>query len=307
MEITKIVVGVDFSPESEVAAKHALNVARHTGAELVLVHVGTVLETVGVPESMQASVREWEGIVREQMAEDRRRLGELRERLAGQGADVSHIVVDGFPDTGLVDAAKSLNADLVITGTHGRTGIKRFLLGSVSERVVRLSDASVMVVRPVGDGAGGYRRVLVPTDFAEPAERALQLALVMARQGAEVDLVHYWQLPVVAAGYYAPIKAADKALGPMRDAIAEKAESLGKELVDKYASDRVSLRFEQVQAAASYGIQDRLEDKEYDLVVMGSHGRRGVKRFVLGSVAEVTVRHAPCSVVVVHAPASGDR
>jgi nucleotide-binding universal stress UspA family protein len=301
MEIKKIAVGIDFSEQSSVAAKHALNIARHTGAELVLVHVGTVLEAGDpLPESIQTSVKEWENIVREQLAEDRKRLEELRERLEGQGAEVSHMVIDGFPDTGLVEAAKEIGADLTVTGTHGRTGVKRFLLGSVSERVVRLSDNQVMVARPTGDGAGGYKRVLVPTDFSESAEKALQLALVMAGREATVELVHYWQLPVIAAGYYAPVKAADKAVAPIRDALEEKAVAQGQALVDKYGGRGPRIEFEAVQAAPAYGIQDRLEGQDYDLVIMGSHGRRGVRRFLLGSVAEVTIRHAPCSVIVVH-------
>lgn len=301
MEIKKIAVGIDFSEQSNAAARHALNIARHTGAELVLVHVGTVLEAGDpLPEAIQTSVKEWENIVREQLAADRNRLDELRERLEGQGAEVSHMIIDGFPDTGLVEAAKDLGADLTVTGTHGRTGVKRFLLGSVSERVVRLSERTVMVARPAGDGASGYRRVLVPTDFSDSAERALQLALVMAAPDATIELVHYWQLPVVAAGYYAPVTAADKAVAPIRDALEEQAEAQGQGHIDRYGRPGLNLTFEAVQAAPAYGIQDRLEGESHDLVVMGSHGRRGVRRFLLGSVAEVTVRHAPCSVVVVH-------
>lgn len=303
MDIKKIVVGVDFSAESESAAKQALEIARHTGAELILVHIGMVVEPAKHPGgSVHSSIKEWEEMLRQQLADDRRLLEEMRERMRGQGVEISHVVKDSFADTGLVDAASELGADLLVIGTHGRTGLKRFFLGSISERVVRLSTTNVMVVRPTDGGSGGYRRILVPTDFSRPAEAALELALRMAHDGAAIDLVHFWQVPMTATTPYAPFKAAEEALTTVRRAMRDAAESSGNQLVERYGAANLEVSFHAIEGAPAYGIQERLEENDYDLVVMGSHGRRGLRRFLLGSVAETTVRHAPCSVVVAHGP-----
>lgn len=311
MDIKKIVVGIDFSEESDQAAMQALNLARHVGAELVLAHVGMVVEppTHG-GESVRSSIKEWEAMLRSQLTEDRRLLEEMRERMRGQGVEISHVVRDSFADTGLVDTAKDLGADLLVVGTHGRTAIKRFFLGSISERVVRLSSTNVMVARPKGDANGGYRRILVPTDFSKSSEAALALALELAHSSGTIDLVHYWQIPVSTTGPYAPFKAADEALSSVRQVMRDSAESAGKHMLERHdEKDKPEITFHAVESPPAHGIQAWLEEGDYDLVVMGSHGRRGLRRFLLGSVAEATVRHAPCSVLVAHAgdvPAAED-
>jgi nucleotide-binding universal stress UspA family protein len=206
------------------------------------------------------------------------------------------MIVNGFADTGLCDAARELGADLVFTGTHGRTGVGRFLLGSVAERVVRLSSAPVVVTR--GEAPrGGYRRILVPTDFSEAADAALEMALRVAHAEAEIVLLHCWSLTTVAPTYVAePSGAVTQSL---RTAVAEGADAAAARLIARHR-DR-SIDFVRLESPAAAGIQNHLENAgPWDLVALGSHGRRGVQRWLLGSVAELTVRHAPCSVLVMH-------
>jgi nucleotide-binding universal stress UspA family protein len=305
MELTKIVVGIDFSESSTVAAGQALDLARHTGAQVVLVHVGIVPSTK--PPPGEGSVAEWERLLREQLSADRRGLEDLRERLSGQGADVSHMVIDGFPDTGLVKAAEELGAEVIVTGSHGRTGVARWLLGSVAERTVRLSKGAVIVARKGANSGGGYRRIMVPTDFSDHAHEALRTALIVAgSDGAHIDLVHFWQLPMVGGGYDPGIDATMGSVGGLRQAIESDADRRGRELVEEVSSDHLRVTYKTVQGGAAHGVVDRATNAStpHDLIVLGSHGRRGVRRFLLGSVAETVVRHAPCSVMVVHL--SGD-
>lgn len=302
MNIKKIAVGIDFSPESEIATRHAMEIARHVGAEIALVHVGAILDpSVDMGETVHPSIKEWERYVRLELAEDRRRLEEWRERLTGQGVEISHVVRDGFADTALAETADEMGADLLVVGTHGRSGLKRFFLGSISERVVRLSHTNVMVARALDNGNAGYRRILVPTDFSEPAARALELAFELAARDAKIDVVHFWQVPVTAATPYAPFKAAEDALATVREALAESAQQNGERLLDRYrSSSGVELSYHALEASPAHGIHERLAQGGYDLVAVGSHGRRGIRRLLLGSVAELTVRHAPCSVLVAH-------
>jgi nucleotide-binding universal stress UspA family protein len=304
MNIKKIAVGIDFSPESDSAVQHAMNIARHAGAEVVLVHVGAILDqSFNASETVHPSIKEWETFVRQELADDRRRLEELRDRLRGQGVEISHVVRDGFADTGLAETAGEIGADLLIVGTHGRSGLRRFFLGSISERVVRLSQTNVMVARALpasSSGQRGYRRILVPTDFSAPAARALELSFDLAAPGARIEVVHFWQVPVVASTPYAPFKAAEEALTTVREAMAEAAEQGGQNLLERYRTSSVDLSYHAVEASPAHGIHDRLAQGDYELVAVGSHGRRGIRRLLLGSVAELTVRHAPCSVLVAH-------
>lgn len=289
VEIKTIVVGVDFAPEADLAVQEAMMLARHTGAKVVLVHAGTVVDhqASGGP----AIDAEWQRIAHEELGKDRERLEQMRERFEGQGPEVSHAFIDGFPDSGLIDAAKELGADVTVTGTHGRTGLKRFFLGSVAERVARLSPNHVLIAR--GDvPMAGYKRILVPTDFTEFAEEAVKMAIVVAAPDATIELLHLWQMPMTGPETAVP--------APLADSIEAAAKDAGANLVEKYRRDGVNLSFSVSSDGPAHGILRRLEEDGFDLVVLGSHGRRGLRRWLIGSVAESVARHSPCSVLITH-------
>lgn len=286
--MNKIAVGIDFSDHTDLLVHEAMRVARHTGAELVLVHVGEVVETH--KPSRLASVKLLHEAATEQMEVNRAKLAKLREEHEGQGVDISHVIIDDAVDFGLCNAAKELHADMVMTATHGRTGIKRFLLGSVAERVVRGCDASVMVVRLSGDarGSGGYKKVLVPVDFDDSTAVSIARAKQLAEPGGRIDLIHCWNIP---AGYYTSFNTLPQELDA--DAHAE-----GRPLVEALEEAGFESALHVLNRPAADGVREHLKSDGYDLVVVGSHGRRGVNRWVIGSVAERIVRHAECSVVV---------
>ena len=307
MSIRKIVVGTDFSEYAEVAIRQALDIARHHDAELVLAHASFILphgsaSVVATPNSVSERI---ESARKAQLAIARDKLGEIRERLDGQGATISHMVVDMYPDVGIPQIANELSADLTVIGTHGRTGFRRFLMGSIAERVVRLSTGRVLVARPNVQSAGGYKRILIPTDFSRYAQPCLHTAISLAAKEASIHLLHLWNLPSVA---WAEDAWDTHGALPSRHELIENAVREGEALIagsDKHSG--VSLTFYHREARPAVGIHQQLEEGDYDLVVMGSHGHRGVKRWLLGSVAESTVRHAPCSVVVVHLPSEAAR
>jgi len=134
----KLIVGVDFSPLSERAASAAVELARGIGAEVVLVHVIAPGADYADPARFVAEVRP--GI------EDQ--LREMAARLGATGARVDWGVVDGHPAEAIATFADRWGGDMIVTGTAGRTGVSRMLLGSVAERLVRIARVPVLVVGP---------------------------------------------------------------------------------------------------------------------------------------------------------------
>jgi nucleotide-binding universal stress UspA family protein len=291
MTLRRIAVAVDFSPESIYAFDHAVGLARRDGAAVTMVHVAVTIDPleIGLPDA--ATLPAFRQLIVEDASATERALTELRARAVGVAVD--SVVVDGFPDAALVAAAAERDADLVVLGTHGRTGLGRALLGSVAEKVIRTAGRDVMVARGAPP-AGGYASVLVPTDFSPLSERALDAALALVADGGEVILFHAWHLP----GGHPRSKTVDDAFEPVRQAVADGARRRGAEVIASRAGGRATLRVEVAEGNPARAIDQRAAG--CDLIVMGGHGRRGLRRWLLGSTAEATVRGAPCSVVVVH-------
>lgn len=295
----KIAVGIDFSPESELAARQAVEIARHVGGEIVLIHAaGTVEPPPSGPRSdpsLFAAVEAYRQTIARSVAHARHRLEELRERLSGQGPVVSQVLAEGFPDAALTSAAGELGADLVVVGTHGLTGLRWFFLGSVAQHVVRLVRTDVLVARGAQAGRGGYHRILVGCDFSASSERALDRAIELAAPAAEIDVVHF-------AAFY-PVADPDGMsydLGAEHEAhLIAALEADGERLLaPRRRPDGPALRFHVRRGRATPGLVHWLEAGACDLAALGSHGRRGFRRAVLGSVAEAAVRRAPCSVLI---------
>ena len=144
-----IVVGIDFSESSNFALDQALEMAnRRDDADVHVVYVEDELTTPRIPAAMSGQSSETD----ELLDNLKRRVSERLEVLARSGAPkIRHVVAHvrrGEPAEHIVQLASHLDADLVLVGTHGRRGLKRLLVGSVAERVVRLARCPVLVVRP---------------------------------------------------------------------------------------------------------------------------------------------------------------
>jgi nucleotide-binding universal stress UspA family protein len=295
MRVERIIVGVDFSAESDTAIAHAAHLAKQRGARLYLAHV-LPLPLDLVADAPYDPLLGAQAAAANPIAVPRDRgatlLQEAASRCRELGVEAEPILVDDNPSDGLARAADEVAADLLVLGTHGRTGLKRFLLGSVAERAIRLARVHALVARgPVPQQR--YRRILVATDFSASADAALSGALAIAPRDSRIEIVHCWQTPMLATG--APVE-------PVRSELARAVVERGERLVAEQPEPPVSLTFVPLESPAAEGICRRAEEQKCDLIVTGSHGHRGVRRWLLGSVAEAVVRHAPCSVLVVRLP-----
>jgi nucleotide-binding universal stress UspA family protein len=291
--VQRIVVGVDFSPESEVALAQATQLARQESARLILAHVLALPNEV-VEDSTYDPIFRAQTASADLGALHRTQSADLLQDLASSceqvGLEVESVLVDDNPSDGLARIAGEMGADLLVVGTHGRTGLKRFLLGSVAERAVRLAEVNALVARgQVGEQ--GYQRVLVASDFSASARAALDMALALAPEQARIEVVHCWQAPVAPTGV--PVD-------PRREELKRAVTESGERLLASRPELRKRVRFVALESSPAEGIRRRAEEEGCDLIVTGSHGRRGVRRWLLGSVTETIIRHAPCSVLVVH-------
>lgn len=279
------------------AFAQALYMAKRARSELTLLWVaGEASRAPSGAAIYGTAVQEVERLITDLRAEQAARLGQLADEAEQHGVNAGVRVEAGEADEVIVAVSRDIGADLIVTGTKGLTGVKRFFMGSVAASVVRTSENNVLVAR--GQPAP-FRHILVPVDFSPASERALSLAISLAEPGATIDLMHAWQYPAGTHHMSNP-HPTEGPMAAVRDEIIRNVVQRGEALVERYRTDDSELRFIHEFGPAAAVIQDTLEAGAYDLVAMGTHGYRGFRRFMLGSVAEATVRYSPCSVLIAH-------
>jgi len=283
MRFTKILCPIDFSEGSRHAMRVAARFATESNAPLELVHVWFVPPVTDAGESILAPE------VVQQMNDDAQRGldASVREATALGAKQVTSSLMSGAPWQAIVDAAKA--ADLIVIGTHGRTGLSRILLGSVAEQVIRHAPCSVLAVRADTEAAS-FHHVLCAVDFSEASQTALEVAADIVAPSGSLTLLHVIELPIA---YEAEIPLANYT-GDLDKWSAQSLETWAAKL---RGTRTVATRSRYGRAGAeTLAAVD--EDPSIDLVVLGTHGRTGISRMLLGSVAEKIVRHARCPVLV---------
>jgi nucleotide-binding universal stress UspA family protein len=197
------------------------------------------------------------------------------------------------PGTNILSYADENTADLIVMGTHGRRGVDRMLLGSVAEEVVRQAPCPVCTVRNALETApsDAVRRVMVPIDFSDASKRALEHARELAlTYGAEIVAMHAIEEVVLPMAYgMAPKQVDAEAVRPNVEAAL--ANLLAEHVGVEHARAEIRVGYPPQE------ILDAITDESIDWVVMGTHGRQGLNRLLMGSVAERIVRHASCPVL----------
>jgi nucleotide-binding universal stress UspA family protein len=290
----RVLVPVDFSEHSAIAFGHAALIAQVFGGRLELVHV--VEQVVSShPSFWSAEPALADELHRQSIASAQTLLDDLLQARAAQlGPGAQGRILSGSVPGALADYAEDQKIGLIVTSTHGRTGFARWLMGSVSERLLRVAPCSVLVVR----GASSVLppvigKVLVAVDLSEYSRRALEVAAALAAPlGASLQVLHVWAGPFQAD--------AATSRGPLLERMRDTAQAN----FDAFVSATplppgLSVTRHLASGTPSAAINEQLASQHPDLLVLGTHGYGGVKRLVLGSVAEALARYAPCATLVV--------
>jgi nucleotide-binding universal stress UspA family protein len=228
----------------------------------------------------------------------------IANRLRASGCAVTTRMLFGDPKAVIVDHAAEIRADLIVVGSHGTDGLKQFLLGSVANAVVRFAPCSVEIARANANGGAGnpVSRVLLATDGSEYSEVAARsVADRPWPAGCEVRVFSVVELhvPLFQAPY--PPYLNPHAMEDLRGEAMRRAEQalMAAEQIVVDAGLAESSTVAVPVATPQELILKEAADWGADLIVLGSHGRRGFSRFLLGSVSEAVASHAPCSVEVI--------
>ncbi|MEM6791523.1 MAG: universal stress protein [Myxococcota bacterium] len=266
-----VLLATDFSPAAMFATEAAATLAERLDARATLAHVLRDADRSPPEEGLEL----------------------LRERRFGQVADVSCALLEGeHADVALIEAARARDVDLIVVARHGRHTIEERLLGATTERLLRKAPCSVFVAHPSRrERLTLAKHVMVGTDFSPASRSALAVARALADAfSAWTTLVHVWDL-VPTELIAEPLREGE---GP-RAMLLRMLEETRRDHLGESSTEAVLVRDKSAVAA----ICDEADTREADVLVLGTHGRTGLTRFFLGSVAERVVRHAPCSVLVV--------
>jgi nucleotide-binding universal stress UspA family protein len=296
IRLDTILVAYDFSAHSEAALRTAISLARTSKGKIRLLHscglpVGGLMpyDAATIPVDVYDSIR-YAAV---------ERLDAVRRDAAAQGVDVTAEVTTIFPVEAVLEAVEKDGADLVVAGTRGLTGLKHAILGSTAERIVRLAPCPVLTVH---DGAGALpRRVILATDFSDEGAYAMRQGAELAKRlEAEIHLVHAFDVPLEPVTRYGIAIPTD--IVPLaRDVARKKLDAAAGEL----GSLGMKVESHLTEVPAATAIAEVAKSLSADLIVMGTHGFTGLRHLLLGSVAERTLRLAPCAVLTMKSKAGG--
>jgi nucleotide-binding universal stress UspA family protein len=293
----QILVPLDGSAVAESILPTVTTFAGIVGAELLLLGVVEPTEPIEAVSELAGAVGE-----RDQQAAEHAEayLVGVTRRLKAAAVPVHHRVLIGAPAEAILQAGAT--TDLIAMATHGRSGIGRWVYGSVADKVLQAASVPVLLVRASAEGpvvARPPRRIVVPLDGSTLAEQVLPIASELAsRTGGRLYLVQSvaWAIQTVGEypyGYGAAIDVAS-----LLAAAEQQAQTYLNEVARQLQQQELPAEVAVRTVAATEAIIDIVTEHDADLIVMSSHGRGGLQRWVLGSVADRVLHVAPVPVLI---------
>jgi nucleotide-binding universal stress UspA family protein len=291
--ITHVLCAVDFSDFSRRAVDHAVALARWYRARLTILHVVPIRPTMELPPVPIS------GDDRERMvAEVTRFLSQASPDLAFETAVEE---ASSVPDE-ILRQAEALGADLLVVGSHGRSGFERLLLGSVTERIVHKAPCPTLVVprhAPDKDPhqTVQFRRILCPVDFSDTSTRALAYAKSLAEEtAAHLTVLYVIEVPPELREHsFRDVIDVDRVRAAAEADCLHRLRQLFPDKARRDCRIETAVR----EGAAYHEILKRAADEHADLIVMGVRGRGAVDLLLFGSNTARVARAAECPVLII--------
>jgi nucleotide-binding universal stress UspA family protein len=295
LTLTRVLCATDFSAVSAKAERYAIALAQRFGARLALLHVDPPIPLAAPYGEIPVDL----ALFDEQRRTADREMLAARERAKAAGLEVEVEIRGGSPAREILEVARQ-GVDLLVIGTHGRSGFEHLLLGSVAEKVLRRAQCPVLIVPAAADPDKGvlFSRILCPIDGSAASSAAVAFAVSLAR---ETDGVIHLLQAVEPLQMVSEIGALDAR------AYEREAEAAARKTLHDAVSDELRrwcrIDEEVTVGKASQRILDAARDGSADIVVMGVRGRNAIDLLAFGSTTNDVVRRAGCPVLVVHPPA----
>ena len=300
--IKKVLFPTDFSELANHALPYAIKMAKIFDAELVMLHAVTLYEhDPNDPEHHFPSLQAYCEEVSKFADSD---LQVCIEELGEAGVRVRKEVVQGIsPHAAILEFIKDEgNIGLIVMSTHGRSGLKHVLLGSVAENVIRYSPCPVLVVKqPEHEfidpetGEVHIRKILFPLDFSDESVAPLDLLKDIAEMAnSEIIAFHAVDVEIPPIYYTSGVTSILQLDPKLNERVSRKMKDLiGNKLMG------LNVRYEVDEGRAMILIREMASNEQIDLIVMGSRGSHGIGDFLFGSTAARVIQKAVCPVLIV--------
>ena len=289
--IDSILVPTDGSDGARIGARRAIDFAATIGADL---HVLSAVDSREIePDLDSAGETDRERLLEAEAERAVDSVAKLaRTHLSGE---VTTAVESGIPFQTINEYVDTYGIDLIVMGTQGRTGFERVVLGSVAEKTLRTAEVPIVTVTPDGDiveiGDQRYDNVLLPTDGSEGAELAIEWGITLA----EVYDATVHTLYSVDTSRFGGVEGSAE----IHDALEQTGQAALETVHERARAADVSVAGNLASGPAARAILSYSEEHDIDLIVMGTHGRSGLTRYLTGSVTETVVRNAAVPVCCV--------
>lgn len=299
----KILLPLDGSTLAEQAIEPALTLAEQTGGKVILVQVPVMDLIVSHPVIGGYGVLLPDQSSDEAFAQANAYLSQIQNKYQRSGITIVPMVVEGDPASAIVDTAVLEKADLIVMSTHGRSGLDRFIMGSVTEKVLQKAPCPVLALRS-GDP---IRNVLMTLDGSAMSETAVKPGLDLARGLGAHPII----LRVDNRDSYLDQRELDE-INHLESGLAEQVmdgfynriPDYVKRIVGQYEEEDGEIETTIAEGDPADYILRVAADKKVDVIVMATHGRTGLRRWLYGSTTNKVMRATGRSMLIVRPPAT---
>lgn len=290
MNPSKILVPVDFSPFSDYAADFAIFLAQMYNSKITLFHTVVMFESEVDEEN---HVKQLEQLATQKEERSTISLEQHQQKLKEKHIKIDSVIQRGVSAaTAILEYISKHDYDLIVMGTHGRTGIKNWIYGSVAEKVVRLARTPVITMHNEKTDMQ-VKNILVPVDFSENSRAGIEEARKIAKTfDARITYIHIIEQQLQPTFHVVGVESVFTADHNLKSVTEDKLKEFC-QLKDDQSDTKV------LEGSSHQVIADYATEINADLIVMSTRGYSGIEHLLIGSTTERVVRIAHCPVLTV--------